>query len=248
MDRQRPNRTAAATTARAALSEVAQALGNRVRPLSLARERVLPVDPALVPVFPEGGLRRGSVIGCQGLAPWSTALALCAAASQAGSWVAWVGCAPLGLSAAAEWGIALDRLLAIPEVPAAQRATVLAAVADGVDLVVTGDAGIRAADARKLQARLMQRGGVLIVVGDPGGLVPDLVCSVDHSAWTGLGDGHGRLVARRVRFQSSGRRADRPRCIEVGFPGECGSVAPVDTPVAPGVPAVRTVADAVRSA
>jgi len=139
--------------------------------------------------------------------------------------MAWVGCAPLGLAAAAEWGIALDRVVSLPEVPAAQQATVLAAVVDGVDLVVTGGAGVRAGDARRLGARLAQRGGVLVVVGDPGGFVPDLVCTAGHSTWTGLGEGHGRLVARRVRLECSGRRADRPRRLEVWFPGVSGGVA-----------------------
>lgn len=236
--------------------QAVQALSARVRPVALARDRVLPVHAALAPAFPEGGLRRGSVIGCRGSAVWSTALALCAAASQAGSWMAWVGCEPLGLSAAAEWGIALDRVLSIPEVPAEQQATVLAAVLDGVDLVVTRSAGVRAGDARRLGARLAQRGGALFVIGEPGAFAPDFVCSVDRSTWTGLGEGHGRLAARRVRFEVSGRRAERARRVDVWFPGRSGAV---DVAVAGAsersavtglreVTELRTVADAVRSA
>jgi hypothetical protein len=209
---------------------VAQGLADRVRPLSLARDRVLPVHTALAEVFPEGGLRRGSIVGCQGQAAWSTALALAAAPSQAGSWVGLVGLGSRwGLSAAAEWGIALDRVFSVPAVEVAQSPTVLAAVADGVDLVITTGAGVRAGDARRIAARLSQRGGVLLLLGDPGGFVPDLVCSAVTTSWTGLHGGCGRLTARRVRFEVSGRRVDRPRHADLWFPGPAGTPSRVET-------------------
>lgn len=211
---------------------MAQGLADRVRPLSLARERVLPVHSALAEVFPEGGLRRGTVVGCQGQAACSTALALAAGPSQAGSWVGLVGLGSRwGLSAAAEWGVALDRVLSVPTVETAQLPTVLAAVADGVDLVVTTGAGVRAGDARRIAARLGQRGGVLLVLGDPGGFVPDVVCSAVTTSWTGLHGGCGRLTARRVRFEVSGRRVDRPRHADLWFPGPAGTPSRVQTEV-----------------
>lgn len=211
---------------------VAQGLADRVRPLSLARDRLLPVHTALTEVFPEGGLRRGSVVGCQGQAAWSTALALAAGPSQAGSWVGLVNVGSRwGLSAAAEWGIALDRVFSVPAVEPAQLPTVLAAVADGVDLVITAGAGVRAGDARRIAARLGQRGGVLLVLGDPGGFVPDVVCSATTTSWSGLHGGCGRLTARRVRFEASGRRVDRPRRADLWFPGPTGAPSRVQTEV-----------------
>ena len=209
----------------AALVALTQRLADRVRPLALARERVLPVHPALAEVFPEGGLRRGSVVSCQGEAAWSTALALAVGPSQAGSWTGLVGVGPnFGLSAAAEWGIALDRVFSVPRVDAQQLPTVLAAVVDGVEVVITGGAGVRAGDARRLAARLGQRGGVLLVVGDAGGFVPDLVCSATTTSWGGLDVGAGRLVERQVRFEVSGRRADRPRRADLWFPAVTGAL------------------------
>jgi len=200
-------------------------LADRIRPLALARERVLPVHPALAEMFPEGGLRRGSVVGCRGEAVWSTALALAAGPSQAGSWTGLVGVGPsFGLSAAAEWGIALDRVFSVPCVDAQQLPTVLAAVVDGVEIVITVGAGVRAGDARRLAARLGQRGGVLLVVGDVGGFVPDLVCSATTTSWGGLDAGAGRLTERRVCFEVSGRRADRPRRADLWFPGVNGAL------------------------
>src|SRR5207302_7365787 len=83
-------------------------LKNLARPVSLARERTLPVLPALAELLPEGGLRRGSTVTVLGDAT-SLALALLAGPSQAGSWCAAVGLPSLGLVAAAEVGIVLER-------------------------------------------------------------------------------------------------------------------------------------------
>lgn len=79
-------------------------LAGRVRPVALAGERVLPVAAVLEPLLPDGGLRRGSVVTVGGSR--SLALALVAAASEAGSWcAAVVRESSLGLLAAAEAGI-----------------------------------------------------------------------------------------------------------------------------------------------
>src|SRR5438045_6869665 len=113
-----PQRAVAEAPARADLRE----LSNQARPVSLARERTLPVLPALADLLPEGGLRRGSTVAVSGDAhrasrseaearPGATslALALLAGPSQAGSWCAAVGLPSLGLVAAAEVGIVLER-------------------------------------------------------------------------------------------------------------------------------------------
>ena len=99
----------------------------------------------------------------------SLALALAAGASQAGSWVAAVGLGSLGLVAAAELGVALDRLVLVDD-PGRDRAgwaSVVAALVDGFDvvLVAAGSAGSRPADARRLVARVRERGAVLVAVG-----------------------------------------------------------------------------------
>ena len=200
-------------------------LATRVRPLSLARERVLPVHPALAPALPEEGLRRGSVVACTGQGAWSSALALTAAASQAGSWIAVVGLGALGMSAAEEWGIALDRVIAVPAVPGAQLPAVLAALVDGIDLVIADAAGIRSSDARRVAARLAQRGGVLVLVERVGGFSADLTCEMRTEAWQGIGDGFGRLVSRRVCLSVSGRRLGRERRLQLVLPAACDRLA-----------------------
>src|SRR6476660_8273685 len=92
---------------------VLEELAQRARPVVLSGDERLPVLPALEPLLPGAGLRRGSVVAVSG----STSLlcALLAGASQAGSWCAVVGLPDLGLVAAAGLGVALERLALVPD-------------------------------------------------------------------------------------------------------------------------------------
>ena len=206
-------------------------LATKVGPVSFARDRLLPVVPTLEPLLPDGGIARGSIIGCHGAAAMSITLAAVAGASAAGSWLAVVGLASLGLRAASEVGIALERLVMVAEVPSlseAAWANMTAALIDGFDLVVIrGGPHIRAGTARRLQARLQARGAVLIVVGDPGHFACDVDIRVHDAVWEGLGDGAGRLVRRRLTLSVSGRRLARPRHAEVWLPGGTGGIEAV---------------------
>src|SRR5215470_11142713 len=92
-----------------ALARVAE----RARPVALAGQRALPVLPCLQALLPDG-LRRGTTVSIE-TGPGATALAmaLVAGASADGSWVAAVGTASLGLSAAVEIGVSPERLLVV---------------------------------------------------------------------------------------------------------------------------------------
>lgn len=150
-----------------------RALRGRVAPVTLANERVVPVAHELGRLLPEGGLRRGSVITVEG-APGSgcttLALALAAAVTAAGEWATFVVPEGEGSStsalAAADAGVALDRLAVVRSVPRDRWATVVAALLEGVSLVVTRlPPRVRPADARRLVARARERGSVLIPIG-----------------------------------------------------------------------------------
>ena len=208
-------------------------LAPRVGPVAFARDRVLPVAPALQPLLPEGGLVRGSVVGCLGTTAVSVALALVAETSASGSWLAVVGLPTLGLRAASEVGIALERLVMIaeptdPELKdpdEASWANLVSALVDGFDLVLLRSSPrLRAGTARRLQARLQARGGVLVVVGDPGQFGCDLTISCPEGMWEGLGAGSGRLVRRRLALTARGRRIPRPRQTELWLPGAQGGI------------------------
>lgn len=179
------------------------ALDGRARPVTLAEDRVLPVLPALEPLLPGRGLRRGSTVAVAGST--SLALAVLAGPSAAGSWSAAVGLPSLGLVAAAEAGVALDRLALVAS-PGEQWPTIVAALLDAMDVVLVCPSGrVRVGDARRLTARARERGAVLVSTKAWEGA--DVRLSVASSEWEGLGQGHGHLTRRRMEVVASGRGA-----------------------------------------
>lgn len=205
--------------------------------MGLARDRLLPVLAPLVPLLPEGALVRGKIVACTGGAAMSTALALAAAPTGEGSWTGVVGLAEVGLAAAAELGVALERLVLVASPrDGGEWAEVLAALIDGVDVVVAAPPPrLGAGRARRLQARVQARGGVLVLVGPGEPFAPDLILRSEVRGWEGVGaDGSGHLAGRRVALELGGRRIGAPRRADVWLPGPDGAVAPV----APAVTAV----------
>jgi hypothetical protein len=198
--------------------------------------QVLPVRAELAGLLPQRGLRRGSTVVVRGST--SVLLALLAAATHNGSWAAVVGMPDLGLVAASELGVAVERLALVPR-PGAQLGEVVAALLDGVDLVVvaaasaqpaaSGPAGLSAkpavlgrrpeALARRLSARARHRQAVLISFGVWPGADLELDCGDAH--WSGLGTGHGYLAERELTITVRGRgSAVRPVCGQIRLPVE----------------------------
>jgi hypothetical protein len=164
----------------------------------------------------------------------SLALGLLVQASQQGAWCAAVGFPSLGLVAAAQLGVRLDRLAVIPA-PGEQWSVVVAALLDSVDLVlVAPPARVRAADARRLRARTRELGAVLIVVGAGWPESVDLELHVTAGSWVGLDAGHGHLQARQIDVAASGRgAAARPRRVRVWLPDAHGAMAAAPPLAAP---------------
>ncbi len=235
------------------------ALAGLVRTASEADEpgahRMLPVAAELGNLLPGGGLRRGSTVAVAGGRVASAGggtslmLALLAAASRAGSWCAVVGLPALGALAAAETGIALDRLALVPD-PGPDWPTVVAALIDGVDVVVTAVPGsVSGSVVSRLAARARQRGSVLMPFGAWSGA--GVTLQVSNGQWEGLGDGWGRLRRREVTVTANGRgAAARPRELTLWMPGLtarphapaprfAGPVSHPDAPVAPQLPDSR---------
>lgn len=188
-------------------------------------DRLLPVAPELRPLLPAGGLRRGSTVAVTPGAS-SLVLALLAQASVAGSWSAVVGMPGLGALAAHQAGVALERLALIPH-PGPEWPTVIAALLDGVDVVVAAPPGrVTGRIASRLAARARQRGGVLVPYGHWEGA--DLTLTAGHGAWEGLGAGRGRLRRRELTVTARGRgAAGRPRQVRIRLPDTTGRLAAV---------------------
>lgn len=225
--------------ARARLAALAPKLGSTVAGTGtgvttaavLAAERVVPVHPALGGVLPQG-LVQGTTVACAGAGATSAALLVVAEASQRGAWVGVAGLDTLGVQAAGEAGVDVERVVAVRGRPGGLDdgtwGQVLAAMVDGFDLVVLGpDVIVRAGTARRVQARAQARGAVLVLAGEVAGFVPDLQVRTD-TRWEGLGHGHGHLRSRRMRIEVHGRRVPRPRRDDLWFPAIDGRVDRVD--------------------
>lgn len=225
-------------------------LGDRVRPVAGAGERTLPVPEALGGLVPHGGLARGTTVATGGLAATSLALALVGPVTVAGSWVAVVGLAQIGLLAAVELGVDLERVLLVADPGPAAWATTVASLLDAVEIVlVRPPTPVGVSVQRRLTSRARDRGSVLLQVGGRTGAwaqAPDLVVSATATEWVGLGPGHGRLQARRVEVAVTGRReADRPRRATLWLPGPDGGIVaaePLAEALVTGRPAVPAVA------
>jgi len=109
-------------------------LAAQVRPTVLAAEQLLPVAVPLGPLLPDGGLRRGSVLVVRN--SMSLLVALAAEASGAGAWVTAVSLPDLGMVAAAEQDICLDRFPLVPAIPPARWVEVVAMLADSLQIIL----------------------------------------------------------------------------------------------------------------
>jgi hypothetical protein len=164
--------------------------------------------------------------------------ALVAAASEEGSWVGVAGRPALGVVAAAEAGVRLERLALVPA-PGRDLLAVTTALLDGLDVVVAAGLG-RATPAERdqLAARARHRGAVLVALGAwPGA---DLVLTCDGGQWAGLGvRGSGRLRERELVVRAQGRGiAPAGRVARLRLAGGRVSAAPETAAAVPGVRAV----------
>lgn len=227
------------------LSAALAALGSHGREAAVAPGHVplrsLPVCGALEPLLGNGVLRGGVVVACEGPAAVSLAMATASAASMAGSWTAVIGFPDIGLAAAAEAGMALERLVRIGPADAADTAAVpwpevLAAAVDGFEVLIVGPllARLPGAVVRRVLARAATRHVVVVAVDAPA-FGADLVLGTTEVAWQGIDAGHGVASGRRAAVCVSGRRMPRERRASLMLPSAAGCAEPA-VPV-PAVPA-----------
>ncbi|SDS57852.1 hypothetical protein [Paraoerskovia marina] len=182
---------------------------------SPASERFWPVHPELEPLLPQGALHRGTTI----VVRHSTTLllSLVAQASAAGAWTVMVGHPRVGMVAAADAGVELTRTALVPA-PGPQAPAAIAALLDGLDLVVLGpDAPVTPADRRRLSSRARERGAVLVSATEWE--EAHLVLRAGPGTWSGIDDGAGWLRSRRLTVERTGRgEAARPVRYEIELP------------------------------
>lgn len=195
-----------------------------------------PVVAPLAPLLPGGGLRRGSVVAVRG--SMALLLTLLSAATAQGVWAAVVGVSDLGVLAAAEAGVVVQRLALVPR-PGSDPVPVTAALLDGIGLVALAGADRMSPGAqRALAARARHRGSVLLPLGRWPGAEVELDCRVE--AWYGAEAGYGLLRSREVVVRAVGRGAAvRPRVARLLLPGPGGSATEALADLTPSLEAVE---------
>ncbi len=178
-----------------------------LRPVALAKSRLLPLGEPWSTLVPGDGLRRGStvvVVAPPGSGGLSLALSLLTESSAKGHWAGVVGVDDPGIVAMAELGIDLRRVLFVPR-PGGEWAESAADLLDGVDLlVVRAPPHVAYAGARRLTDRVRERGTVLIALAEPAAPWPlpgDLSFTITRSQWATS----SRLDARYLTVRVGGR-------------------------------------------
>jgi len=180
----------------------------------------LPVPLELRAMFPEGGLVRGRTVLCSGDAAVAMALRVVSSATQAGSWLGIVGVHNVGVQAASEHGVALQRVVFVQPASSSRTEWVstVAAAADGFDvLMLEVPRGITEADARRVQTRIQARRNALVLVGAmhqsavQSVFQPDVIMNTATTQWHGIERGAGYVQGRDVQVAVSGRRVPKAR-------------------------------------
>lgn len=165
------------------------------------------VHPALRRLLPTG--LRSEVYSLTGTA--SVAFGLLTS-----GWCGVVGLPELGMEAAQEWGVDLNRLVVVPRVGSWVETT--ASLIEGLDVVLApAPTTIAPATAQRLTARVRSRSATLIVLGDwPQALVK---IHAETCEWSGLGRGHGYLESQRIAVTVTSRHTVRQGVIVRGCDG-----------------------------
>ena len=158
------------------------------------------------------------VDGADGRGSGATTVAfeLAAAVTAVGEWAAAVDLdGTLGVLAAAEAGVALERFAVVRRVPPTRWATVVAALLDGVSLVLAEvPRGVRPGDARRLVARAREREAVLVVHERARTWPADAGAHAARRRRCVAGpDRRGLLTGRTLQVQVEGRGAAARPCL-----------------------------------
>ncbi|MFT4226400.1 hypothetical protein [Micropruina sp.] len=188
-------------------------------------DRALPVPPALSGLLPGGGLLPGSAYS---VSPGLLLLTLLAEPSRAGTWCGVIGLPELGIEAAEQAGLNLDRVALVPR-PGERWFAITAALAEVLPVVAVRPGNrVREADAGRLAARLRSSGTALLVAGAWPRVEATLSMSAPH--WSGVGAGHGCLSSRDVLVTVTSKRSPAPRQARVTLPDASGGLSAAPTP------------------
>lgn len=164
------------------------------------------------------GLRVGAAHSIESRA---LALACMGAAMPSGAWGAIVGMPDLGLEAARDLGVPIERIALVPH-PGRAWLDVVASLAEAMPVVLAASPGrVSPTDAARMAARLRRASTTLLVEGPwPGAASTVRGARAD---WLGLADGDGRITGGSLRIEADAGGAPRRGRVPIG--GE--AVAPM---------------------
>ena len=146
----------------------------------------------------------------------SLALACLGAAMPRGAWGAIVGMPDLGLEAARDLGVPMDRVALVPH-PGRSWLDVVASLAEAMPVVLAVSPGrVAPTEAARLAARLRQASSTLLIEG-PWPNAATVVRQV-RAEWQGLADGDGRIAAGSLVVEAASGGA--PRLARIPIAGE----------------------------
>ena len=188
-----------------------------VRPATQGEAESIPVAEHLCALFDGRGLVRGRIVWCAGDAAMSLGLQVVARATQEGSWLAVIGLDDLGLQAAFEHGVALDRTVVVgPTRTPREWTSAVGAAVEGFAVVLLGvPRGVTAGDAQRLATRIQARRAVAVCVDCSrtskvaSVFSPDVVVHTATTEWHGIEHGAGHVRCRDLEVEVSGRRVAR---------------------------------------
>lgn len=183
----------------------------RIAPTMLAAEQILPVPEIFHSLLPGGGLQRGWTTRVDGgSSARALAWAILGEVTTVGGWVAAVDVSGIGLAAAREVGVAIERVLIVTSPDGPTWAATIGALIGSVDVIVFGSPKhrVQPREYRRMASRCRERGTVLLELGSEGTpqLQYDVSFAVEPIEWHGLGQGHGRLQSRCLDVAVAGRR------------------------------------------
>jgi hypothetical protein len=214
----------------------------------LGARRHLDPGSALAPLFPNG-IPEGATCAVRGSG--TTGLALALAAELAGDeLLAAIGIPDLGLVAAAEAGISLERFALCPS-PGRSWPEAAALALEGCAIVLlAAPTACTTTVARRLATRAQERRALLVLLHSPAvpawswPMSPDIVLEVSDTTWYGTAAGPGRLTERVAQVRTKGRRAGPERATVLLLPDHSGHIArdattPLVTDSLPALTAAR---------
>lgn len=172
-------------------------------------DRGLPTPPALRPLLPGGALRKGAPVAVQG--SLQLALALLGDASAGGAWCGIIGVPQLGFEAAAQAGLALERLVLVPQ-PGKHALAIAGMLSEVLTVIVLCPEQQPApGETERLNARLRDHDTALVVTR--AWPRSDTALQVTASRWSGLGTGHGLLRTHELSVRSVDRRGQHTHTV-----------------------------------